>query len=532
METLIAQNRAPLRLPYVSMAGLLVWMALYTFTGPILETWQISPFGYSIVSCAIGLVAVCGLANWSEGFSFSLLRGLSPARRLPFLILLPLIVVWVVVGPLLLLDDALASRGLDASPVLVAITGSVWFLGAALGSFLFVALNLSASAALRTFRQRTRAMAIAMLSLTCALTIFAGPRFVALLRLTDGDGLANWTGVALDRALGARLSTTPMLHVFLRDRSGQLFFRLALLVVAVLPAVLSATRKFVEGVMERIDPLIDALDVVASGGRQVAVAEGGSAEFDRLGKHFNQMVSRLGMAERMERAFGRYTSTHVLDRIRAQHGEAELPACTREASVLFADIRGFTALSERLTPEQVVAVLNRFFSSATQVIDTHEGFLNKFVGDAIMVVFNGPVDQADHADRATRCAVALQQTVDALNAARAFDHVDSISVGIGIASGPMICGNVGGSRQMEYTVIGDVVNTASRLCSAAPGGQVWITKQTSDALSPELVSRPLPPLMVKGKVAPVAAACAWPLAATAPLLSESQTSDIDQQALN
>jgi class 3 adenylate cyclase len=521
-------NKKRSTFPKLAIVGLAIWVALYAFNRPILDALQLSPFTFSVVSSALGVFAACAIASWAEAFVFEAVRGLAPARRLLALGLAPVVVVWVIVGPLLLMDGTLATRGRDASPVLVAILAGVWYFAAALGGFLFVALDLTASAVLRTFRERTRALAIALLCLTCALTIFAAPRFVALLRIADSGGLSGWNGVALDRALGSRLAATPVLESLLAGHSAHLLFRLALLAIAVLPAVLSATRKFVEGVMERIDPLIVALDAVASGGREVLVAEGGSEEFDRLGKHFNHMVGRLGMAERMERAFGRYASMHLLDRIRAQHGEADLPAGMRDASVLFADIRGFTTLSERLAPEHVVAVLNRFFASATQVIDEHEGFLNKFVGDAIMVVFNGPVDQGDHAERATRCAVQLQRAVAQLNADRAFEYVERIEVGIGIASGPMICGNVGGPRHTEYTVIGDVVNTASRLCGAAPGGEVWVTKRTADALPAALATTPLPALHVKGKAAPVEAACAWPLVPT--LLDESTLKQL--QALN
>jgi adenylate cyclase len=242
----------------------------------------------------------------------------------------------------------------------------------------------------------------------------------------------------------------------------------------------------------------------------VSVREDESPELGRLGRTFNQMVAKLAMAEQMERAFGLYTSTHLLDRIRSQHGNAALPGAIRDATVLFADIRGFTSLSERLPPEHVVAVLNRFFDAALDTIERFDGFVNKFVGDALMVVFNGPVDQGDHAERATRCAVALQQQIAALNAERAFQYVDALEVGVGIASGPMVCGNIGGRRQIEYTVIGDTVNMASRLCSAAAGGEVLVSGRTAGALPTSIDTRPLPPLQVKGKTDPVRVLCAWP----------------------
>jgi len=262
-------------------------------------------------------------------------------------------------------------------------------------------------------------------------------------------------------------------------------------------------------VMERIYPLIRAFGDLADGERGIRVEEGGSTEFIELSSQFNRMVARLGKAEHMERAFGRYVNTQVFKRIEAQHGEVTLPGSIREASVFFADIRGFTTMSEHLPAEAVVELLNVFFARAVDVVDAHEGYLNKFLGDALMVVFNGPFDQPDHCSRAVRCAIALQETVNGMNAEKAFPHVGTLAVGIAVVSGRMVCGNVGSIKQMEYTVIGDAVNTASRLAAEARGGEVWMTRAMAEQLSTEVSTRPLPPLNVRGKDEPVDVA-AWP----------------------
>jgi adenylate cyclase len=215
------------------------------------------------------------------------------------------------------------------------------------------------------------------------------------------------------------------------------------------------------------------------------------------------MVTALERSERMERAFGVYVSGQVLELIRAQHGEAAIPAALRDASVFFADIRGFTSLSERLSPEAVVGFLNRYFARVVQVVDRHQGYLNKFIGDAVVVVFNGPMDQPDHATRAMRCALELQAEVRAMNEAKAFPELGELRVGVGIATGPMVCGNIGSPTQMEYTVIGDTVNLSARLTSHAGAAEVWASEATVAKLPEDLQATALEPIKVKGKEKPV-----------------------------
>jgi adenylate cyclase len=267
--------------------------------------------------------------------------------------------------------------------------------------------------------------------------------------------------------------------------------------------VVSACLRLAEAVMERLRPLSKALELVGAGTRSVRVEEAGSRDFIEVSQRFNQMVTALERSERMERAFGVYVSGQVLELIRAQHGEAAIPAALRDASVFFADIRGFTSLSERLSPEAVVGFLNRYFARVVQVVDRHQGYLNKFIGDAVVVVFNGPMDQPDHATRAMRCALELQGEVRAMNEAKAFPELGELRVGVGIATGPMVCGNIGSPTQMEYTVIGDTVNLSARLTSHAGATEVWASEATVANLPADLQATALEPIKVKGKEKPV-----------------------------
>jgi class 3 adenylate cyclase len=223
------------------------------------------------------------------------------------------------------------------------------------------------------------------------------------------------------------------------------------------------------------------------------------------------MVESLSQAQRMERAFGLYVGEHVRERIRSQHGEAAISASLREATVFFADIRGFTSFSEKLAPSAVLEVLNRYFERVVPIVEQYEGYLDKFVGDAMMVVFNGPFDQPDHADRAVQCAIALQEEMQRLSKLGEFPEVGELAVGVGVATGPLVAGNLGSARKMEYTVVGDTVNLASRLTSHAGPGEVWVNEACAEALPRDVPRVAVGPIAVKGKAQPVLPFQVWPI---------------------
>jgi len=275
------------------------------------------------------------------------------------------------------------------------------------------------------------------------------------------------------------------------------FVTLAL--VLLLPAVISAAGKLGALAMERIHPMDQAMARVAAGDLMVRVEEGGNEELKRLAVRFNAMVGALDLARRLENAFGAYVSRPVLARIRAQHGALDIPAISREATVFFADVRGYTAISERLSPEQILGLLRHYYKEALDVVAAHEGYVDKFIGDAIYVVFNGPLDQDDHVSRSARCALALIEKVAELNAAGTFEHVDKLQIGIGMATGPVIAGNLGSSHSTQFSVIGDTVNLAARLSGHAPAGEVWMNEACALALPADLAAEPMTPLNLKGK---------------------------------
>jgi adenylate cyclase len=202
--------------------------------------------------------------------------------------------------------------------------------------------------------------------------------------------------------------------------------------------------------------------------------------------------------------FQRYFAPDLAENIAAQEGEIRLGGMKRQAVVLFADIRGFTALSEELSPDEIASLLNEYFTEMVEIVFEHGGALDKFMGDALMAIWGAPLTHPDDPDRAASAAVAMQRSLARLNAEWSEQGRRPMAVGIGIQSGEVFAGNIGSDRRLEYTVIGDAVNTAARLCAEAGPGEILIGEALYKSLEvPPRVSA-LPALQLKGKAQAVA----------------------------
>lgn len=211
---------------------------------------------------------------------------------------------------------------------------------------------------------------------------------------------------------------------------------------------------------------------------------------------------------RVKQLFGRYVSKSVFDQLEADPSLANLGGTRREMTVLFSDIRGFTAASENATPEAVVAQLNEYFTEMVHVLHAHNGTLDKFVGDMVMGLFGAPVHDPDHADNAVAAGIAMVKALEQLNTKWKSEGLPPLDIGIGINSGEMIAGNIGSETIMSYTVIGDAVNLASRLESLNKdfGTRMIISDATRQRLSRsmDMDMKPLGDVTVKGRVQKVA----------------------------
>ncbi|MBI2896318.1 MAG: FHA domain-containing protein [Deltaproteobacteria bacterium] len=174
-----------------------------------------------------------------------------------------------------------------------------------------------------------------------------------------------------------------------------------------------------------------------------------------------------------------------------------------QATVLFADIRGFTSMSESRDAQDVVDMLNEYFELMVEIIFKHEGTLDKFIGDEIMVLYGAPLAHPDAALRAVRTAMEMQLALEEFNRTTIAEGNDPIRIGIGINFGEVVAGYMGSSRTMEYTAIGDTVNTASRLCSIARAGEVIVSEPTYLKVRDHFDAEILPPAKLKGKKDPL-----------------------------
>ena len=205
--------------------------------------------------------------------------------------------------------------------------------------------------------------------------------------------------------------------------------------------------------------------------------------------------------ERIRQTFGRVVAPRVRDRLLADPGNLRLDGTKQIVTTLFADVSGFTAYSEKHSPEIVFKVLNTYLSLAAQVILDEEGTLDKFMGDAVLAIWNSPDQQKDHAMRAARAALRIMNR--ALEAHKLFPDPDQHMVfRIGISTGAAMVGNVGTSELFNYTAIGDAVNLAQRLQSSAQPYQILLHKGTYEIVADHVDATPLKPLVVKGRLQP------------------------------
>ncbi len=284
-------------------------------------------------------------------------------------------------------------------------------------------------------------------------------------------------------------------HLVAREKQSILFMTLALMTVGLTIAIFMGIR-FSRPILK----LVDATEAIGKGDYHYRVAMNRKDELGSLATAFNQMGEELMRHTLTRQSFGKYVGEEVLGMILADPEQTWLKGHKNEATILFADIRGFTAYAEKREPETVVEVLNTFFETATRAILEYGGYVDKFIGDCVLGVFGVPVFRRDHTERAARAALDLMEQLQ-----RQGIHGNSLlsSVGIGIHTGPVVSGNIGSQARMEYTVIGDSVNLASRLCDLAAPGEILVTEAVYRPLSAMVRAIPVGARTVKGKADPV-----------------------------
>jgi class 3 adenylate cyclase/FixJ family two-component response regulator len=214
-------------------------------------------------------------------------------------------------------------------------------------------------------------------------------------------------------------------------------------------------------------------------------------------------IKRLHAAVVAKQAAAATLSSYVPRRVAEKLASGDMVREELEVTVLFSDIRGFSTMAERLSAPEIAEIVGRHLSAMAEIVVEHGGMIDKFQGDAVMAVFGAPDPLPDHAERALRCALAMQRRQGELNAEGwGSDTVDGLLIGVGVNTGRVVAGAVGGGGRLEYTVIGDAVNVAQRLQSEADGGEI-VASAASVAAAPGVDAEPIGARQVKGREEPV-----------------------------
>jgi len=209
---------------------------------------------------------------------------------------------------------------------------------------------------------------------------------------------------------------------------------------------------------------------------------------------------RLAREEIARANYGRFMPEYVVKQILNNPNSFKLGGINQTVTILFADIRGFTAFSEKENPEKVVGLLNRYFSAMSEIIFAHGGTLDKYIGDGLMAIFGAPNATPEDAKNALKTAVTMQRRLSSLNKELEAENLTRINIGIGLHTGVATIGYIGSDRRSEYTAIGDTVNLASRLESTARGGQILVSEATAQAGGELFTFLPQESLTVKNRL--------------------------------
>lgn len=249
--------------------------------------------------------------------------------------------------------------------------------------------------------------------------------------------------------------------------------------------------------------VVQMTERVEQGDLTAQLAVHGRDEIGRLERALNKMVAGLQERDRVKQVFGQYVATQVSEKV--LQGAVNLGGESRFVTVLFSDIRNFTTMSEEMTPQQVVTFLNNYFTEMVEAVFEQGGVLDKFLGDGLMAVFGSFGDVPDHAERAVRAGLRMKALLAKINGELAMRGKPPISIGIGIHSDDVVVGNIGSNKRLQYTAVGDGVNTCSRVESLNKelGTTILITKSTYELVKDVFECRFVNEVPVKGKTKPL-----------------------------
>jgi len=212
-----------------------------------------------------------------------------------------------------------------------------------------------------------------------------------------------------------------------------------------------------------------------------------------------RLAQKITEETRTRAQFQRLLSPNLVEQLVKGDLKLEKGGELREVTILISDIRGFTAMSEKKPPAEIVQMLNEYFEVMVEVLFRHEGTLDKYVGDELMALFGAPVAMENAPVAAVRCALDMRKALAEFNRLRVAEGQEPIRIGMGVNTGLVVTGAIGSTKTLQYTAIGDAVNTAARLCSRAKAGEIILSETTLRLVADQIEVLPLPAAELKGK---------------------------------
>ena len=309
----------------------------------------------------------------------------------------------------------------------------------------------------------------------------------------DVDGLnAGYAAVTLSRA--------PILAAKKDAQETMVSATLIMALLAMVVAFVISRR-----LSRPIHDLVAATRALGGGDLHYRIKDRRNDEIGKLIEAYNEMALGLLQKDQVERVLSRFVSPSVASQMMADLDQVSLGGRQVNATVVFADIVGFTELSERITPDEVAEMLNGYFDAITVAATFYRGTIDKYMGDCAMIVFGVPENDTEHAFHGLCCAVMIQRLIQRLNGLRESQGLTTVQFRIGINSGEMLAGNLGSRDRMQYTVVGDSVNLASRLSNMAGPGEVTAPASLVEHanIRPRVKARETGTIRVRGKQEPI-----------------------------
>jgi adenylate cyclase len=279
----------------------------------------------------------------------------------------------------------------------------------------------------------------------------------------------------------------PLYHI-------EAIFRLAGLIVLIVSLLLGISIS--RSLAAPVKRLVAATQKVAKGDYHSHVPVRGKDELSTLAESFNRMTHDLKLKEQYRGILDKVVSPEVAEEM--VKGEITLGGENREVTTLFADVRGFTSMTEGMEPQEVITMLNQYMEHAAAAVEAEGGVVDKYVGDAVMAIFGAPVSHDDDSLRAVRAALKIKENISLLNEERKLNNEPEIKVGIGINTGVAVAGNMGSVNRLNYTVLGETVNVAARLSSNAGPAEILVSQQTYEKVKSHIRAEPIQPQSMKG----------------------------------